>query len=531
MIMKAQKQAGILIALYFCTLLTSCNDFLEKAPLSQVSMETFWTSEEQAEMWVNNLYSFGGASMNGLGGVHVTTQEAYSDNAYGRATDALNNIANGTFQPNDARVENAWNYTNIRLCHEFFGNIDRVPGLSESKRKELTGQVKFFLAYEYFKLITRFRDVPLITKVVSIAESDVSVTPKAQVLEYLLQQLDEAIEALPLTWPENQTGKITKGAALFLKTRVLLYNERWSEAAAAAAQVMDLGIYSLHPRFNELYLTAFNNRKNGVILELQYVENVKTHDISLRFAPVLYNAHALILPSPELVSSFEMIDGYSITESPLYDPKKPFDNRDPRFYDTFLWHGQTLNETYPPLDLTGTEANFAFTYMYFKKGIVDFRNRFRPMHLNWNLFRYADLLLMYAEARNEASGPDESVYQALDQVRLRAGMPPADRQRYPDQSALRNFIRNERRVELAGEGLRYDDIVRWKIADKVLNVQLKSMDLSQWEDGPKKPDGSPFLVEKNVQVRTFDPARHYVWPIPQSAIDQSTKLEQHPEWK
>ncbi len=509
----------------------SCSDFLDKNPLDSISMGTFWTSQEQAEMWVNNLYRSVDESMRGLGSIHITTQEAYSDNAYGRTSGALNNIASGTFQPNDARVADAWDYSTIRLCHEFFDNIDRIGTMPASKRNELTGQVKFFLAYEYFKLITRFRDVPLVTGVLALSESDVSIARKSEVLDYLLLQLDEAIEALPASWPENQTGRVTKGAALFLKARVLLYNERWPEAASVAREVIDMKKYALQPRFQELFLTSFNNKKPEAILELQYVENVQTHNLSGRFAPVTYGGQALILPSRELVDAFEMRDGKSIQESSLYNPRKPFDNRDPRFYDTFLWHGQVLNDSYPPLDVTGSESNFAFTYMYFRKGIVDFRNRFLPMYLNWNLFRYADLLLMYAEARNEASGPDESVYEVVDQIRTRAGMPPVDRQQYADQAGLRKLIRNERRIELAGEGLRYDDIIRWKIADQVLNIQLKSLDLSQWEDAPKDANGNSLLIEKNVQARIFDPAKHYVWPIPQVAIDQATKLVQHPEWQ
>ncbi|MBL7756180.1 MAG: RagB/SusD family nutrient uptake outer membrane protein, partial [Chitinophagaceae bacterium] len=154
----------------------------------------------------------------------------------------------------------------------------------------------------------------------------------------------------------------------------------------------------------------------------------------------------------------------------------------------------------------------------------------RPSNVNWILFRYAEVLLTYAEAKNEATGPDESVYAAIDSVRLRAGMPAVDRVRYSSQATLRELIRNERRVELAGEGLRYFDIIRWRIAQTVLNKTVKSMDLSQWVDGPKS-GGQPVLVEKNVQVRVFNPARNYVWPIPQTAIDRSKLLVQHDEWK
>lgn len=529
--MSQIKRSHIVTVFLIVTTFSCSEDFLERVPLDKPSMETFWSSPEQAEMWVNNLYKVTPNSTTGLMGVDITTQEAYSDNAYGRTNRARNTIATGTFEPNDAHVSDVWNYRNIRLCHEFFDYIERVPGMPEAKLKELSGQVKFFLAFEYYKLTTRFRDVPLVKKALSVNESDMGVSPKAEVVAYLLEQLDEAIDLLPLTYPAGQEGRITKGAAIFLKTRVLLYNERWQEAATTAKELMDLGIYELHPKFEELFRTAFNNKKKGVIVEIQYLENVFTHDISLRFSPVMFNAHALILPTPELVESFEMKDGLSIHESPLYNPARPFDNRDPRFYDTFLWHGETLNETLPPLDLTGTELNFAFTYVYFRKGIVDFRDRFRPMHLNWNLYRYADLLLMYAEAKNEASGPDATIYDALDLIRDRAGMPSVDRVRYSDQASLRSFIRNERRVELAGEGHRYDDIIRWRIAEDVLNNNLTSMDLTQWEDGPLNGEGEPLLQPRQVQSRFFNPEKHYVWPIPQRAIDQSDVLEQHAEWR
>src|SRR5690606_25924279 len=110
-------------------------------------------------------------------------------------------------------------------------------------------------------------------------------------------------------------------------------------------------------------------------------------------------------------------------------------------------------------------------------------------------------------------------------------MPPVDRARYSTQETLREFIRNERRVELAGEGLRYFDIIRWRIAEEVLNKDIKSMDLDNWVDLPVDGSGNSLLPVKSVQSRVFDPSKHYVWPIPQDAIDRSENLEQHSEWK
>lgn len=500
----------------------SCDDFLTKTPLETPSTETFWQTPDQAELWVNNLY-------NGLGGVEESIYEAYSDNAYGRAGNGANNIASGSYEPNDTRVDSEWNYRYIRLSLEFFENVERVPDFPQEKLDELSGQVHFMLAYQYYKLTTFFRDVPLVTTVLDVSNSDVEKSPKADVLNYIYEQLDMAIATLPETYPDSETGRITKGAALALLARVHLYNEEWQEAADAAKQIMDLGIYELHPNFEELFLWDFNNQTKEVILANQYAETVHVNDIVRRYAPYTLIGYALILPTAQLAESFEMSDGLPIDESPLYDPTDPFANRDPRFYKTLLWHGQELNGQI--LDETGAENKFAVTYLYYRKYIGDLKDKLWESHVNWILFRYAEVLLTYAEATNEATGPDESVYDALDAIRTRAGMPLVDRSKYADQSSLRELIRNERRVELAGEGLRYFDIIRWKIAEDVLNIDLKSMDLSNWVDGPKDENGNPILVQRPVETRIFDPSKNYVWPIPQDAIDQSDVLTQHPEWK
>jgi hypothetical protein len=508
--------------LLLATSLLSCRKFLDKNPLDTPSLETYWATPEQAKLWVNNLY-------NALGGVEETLYEAYSDNAFGRAGNGANNIANGAFETIDSRVNAEWNYRYIRLGLEFFENVGKVSSMTDKQLKELSGQVRFIIAYKYYKMITLFRDVPLLTKPLTVEDADLGKSTKAEVLDYILQQLNTAITELPVSWPAADNGRVTQGAALALKARVLLYNQKWAEAAATAKQIMDAATYQLHPNFSELFIAASNNKTKEVILAKQYAETANTHDIAERFAPVAINGQALILPTNELQASFEMKDGLPITESPLYDPTHPFTDRDPRFYTTFLWHGQTLNGT--AINLTGSEYNFAFTFIYFRKYLADFKNRFRPAHVNWSLFRYAEVLLNYAEAKNEATGPDASIYDALDLIRKRAGMPVVDRVKYASQTDLRNFIRNERRVELAGEGLRYFDIIRWKIAEQVLNINLKSMDLSLWADGPKDAGGQPVFKQRNVQVRVFNPAKHYVWPIPQTAIDRSALLEQHPEWK
>lgn len=516
-----------ILTVFILTLLfVACDDdFLVKAPLDTPSLETFWEKEEDAEMWVNNLY-------NGLGGMEDSIFEAFSDNAYGRAGSGSNQIAQGAFTTSDGHVNQLWNYRFIRLSLEFFEFVEQVPDISQTKLNELTGQVRFMLAYQYFRLITLYRDVPLVTTPLEIAESDVPKNSKEEVLSYVLGQLDTAVDLLPVTWPDSETGRVTKGAALALKARVLLYNERWAEAAQATKEVMDLGVYELHPNFEELFLRDFNNQTNEVILAFQYAENVGTHPgqgIVRRYAPVNLGGFALILPTNELQESFEMADGTKFSWANPDHSARPFDNRDPRFYHTFTWHGRDYNGV--DVNLTESEFRFAFTYIYYLKYVADLENRFFDTWVNWIKFRYADVLLMYAEATNEATGPDNTVYDALDQIRERVGMPPVNRSIYNDQASLRQFIRNERRVELAGEGLRYFDIIRWRTAEEVLNFQVNSLNLENWVDHPVDSDGNQLLPPKNVQTRVFNPNKHYVWPIPQDAIDRSDNLEQHPEWQ
>lgn len=506
---KILKYCLILITM---VLAVSCEDaFLERQPLDSPSADTFWTSVVNAESWVNNLY-------NGLATTDDAQFEAFSDNAFGRAGFGANRIANGTFETIDPKVNSFWNYRKIRESLEFFEFVGQVPDISQEKLDELSGQVNFMLAYQYLRLITLFRDVPLVKKPLAIPESDIPKSPKTEVFNYLMERLDLAIDQLPIAWPQNETGRFTKGAALSLKTRALLYNEKWVEAAATAKQVMDLNIYELHPRFEELFLQSFNNQTKEVILARQYAQDVNINTMNRNYAPVNLGGFALILPTPELEKSYEMMDGLGIDESPLYDPADPFSNRDPRYYTTFLYPYDNLNGVvYNPF---GPEERFAITWLYYRKYTGELKNRAEwQSYVNWNILRYADVLLMYAEAKNEATGPEASIYEVLDLIRERAGMPPVDRAKYNDQSTLRSFIRNERRVELAGEGLRYFDIIRWRIAEETLNVNLRSLHV-------------PGVVpEKNIELRVFNPSRHYVWPIPQDAIDRANNLDQHVEWQ
>jgi len=504
--MKTLKNilAIFLIAFSF----TSCDDdVLDTLPLDASSDATYWSSVDNAILWINYAYrDLPGPSDYELNGM--------SDDAAGTG----NNFQRGRQMPDDTGLY--FDYSNIRHCFELMENIDRIPDLGQEDRDMLTGQARFFVGLHYFQMITLYRDVPLLKTTTSIEESDIPKTEKAEILTYILEQLDLAIEELPSTWPDSEAGRITKGAGLALKSRVLLYNDRWEEAAATAKEIIDSGIYELHPNFGEVFLTVFDNATKEVILSKQFAEGLYTHDLWNRFGFSTIGGSSQSCPLPSLINSFECIDGLPITESPLYDPLDPWSNRDPRFAMSFIVPfdeigGQVFDPVNNRDDKTATP-----TYVYFRKYIADMESQQRNLWSNWKIFRYAETLLTYAEAQNEASGPDNSVYDAIDLIRTRVGMPALDRERYNTQETLRQAIRNERRVELAAEQLRYYDILRWKIGEEVLgNQTYTSMEVP------------PDLPLKILGDGDFDPSKHYVWPIPQDAIDRAKNLEQHPEWQ
>lgn len=494
-----------------CLGFMSCSDFLETPPLANPSDATFWASYERADMWINYAYR-------DLPGWQDYSFDAMSDNSAGPGRGNCDLVANGTFDSNTNITSYKWGYTYIRHCLELLDRVETIPDLTAEEKNLLTGQARFIIAIRYYEMVTLYRDVPLVKSVLAMDESDIPKSSKAEILSYLLEQLDKAINELPVSWPASEAGRATKGAALALKARVMLYNDRWAEAAEAAKAVMDLNEYELHPNYMEVFMTDFNNQTKEVILARQYAENLETHTMCFAHGFYTIGGSSLSMPLPDLVNSYECSDGLPITESPLFDPLDPWENRDPRFRMNFIVPFEPFGGvTYDPIN-NQHDGLAAKTYVYFRKYIADMYTQQRSMWVNWIIFRYADVLLMYAEAKNEASGPEASIYDALDLIRARAGMPKVDRNRYATKETLRACIRNERRVELAGEGLRYYDIIRWKIADQVLNKTIVSYEI---------PGVLPL---KTIETRVFNPAKNYVWPIPQSAIDKAKELLQHDEW-
>jgi hypothetical protein len=389
-------------------------------------------------------------------------------------------------------------YAGIGSCNFFLDNVDRTP-VPEATLNRYKGEVRFLRALFYFMLAEHYGGVPLYTTPVTIDEAKVKQSPKAEVLQQVHADLDFAIANLPDA--AYTDGHAVKGSAQGQKARVLLHEGRWQEAAEVANQIIQGGRFRLFDNFRTLFLASGQTDNPEILFSTRYLSPDINANIDVRWA-----WQGAVNPRQELVDAYECADGLSISASPLYDPSNWRLNRDPRllltikgFDDTAINSaGQEMPFNYHAISGTGYEP---VKYCNWDMLPIDYST---ISEQDWILIRYADVLLMYAEARNEVSGPDASVYSAVNQVRARADMPSL-----PEgltQDAMRERIRNERRVELALEGIRWSDVLRWRTAETYI----------------------PTLVDPGGTRRAFDPSKHYLLPFPQSEIDVNENLDQNP---
>jgi hypothetical protein len=440
-------------------------------------------------------------------------------------------------------------YRSIREINYALAHINDVE-MSDQLRSELTGELKFLRAFRYFDLIRNYGQVVLVgDRVYSLGDdfSDTdSLYDRASIkdgVDYTVAQLDEAAALLPGDHSGSwQLGRATQGAALALKSRLLLYAASplydaatWQQAADAANAVIQLHKYSLfRGGYDQLFLTPENNPE--IIFERLYTHGARHVCMEIANGPNGYDAWGGNTPLQNLVDDYEMSNGKPITDPASgYDPTHPYKNRDPRFYQTILYNGAPYRGdtvwTYTPGGKDSKDGpsnwNTSKTGYYLKKFMDDNLPIENPWDVAgtqpWIYFRYAEILLNYAEAENEAAGPDGSVYDAINQVRARAGMP--DLPSGLSQTAMRKRIWNERRVELAFEEDRYYDVRRWKIADSVENVPAYGITIT------KSGNTYSYAAKVALDGRHFEDKQYWL-PIPRAEIQASdNKLKQNPGYQ
>lgn len=532
------------VVLLFLTTVTSCKK-LDLVPTDRFTDVNYWTSTEKANSILNTAYS------QMFNSSRFFLNEALSDNAYnGRGdNEGVASIASGTYDASLGRIKSEWNdhYSGIKTCNLFLDNVDRIENMDPVLKARMKGEARFLRAFQYFQLMTWFGDVPLFDKDITLEESlSIGRSPRAEVLAFILSELDAAIEALPVNtaYAQADRGRITKGAALGLKARVYLYEGRWQDVATTCEAIMsgNNGSYSLFNSYAGLFLPQ-NENNSEVLLDFQFDPVNRTYNHLFDFVPISVGARLNALaPTQELVDSYLMANGRAINEAGSgYDAEDPYVNRDPRMTSTIVYHnynwtrpdGTTKTIYIKP----GTDPDETKMDEYAAGGVSSptgyyLRKYYDPTSLtnfvsglNLILIRYADVLLMYAEARNELGTMDESVWnQTVRALRNRAGFVDPVALNFnasPGQDGLRTAIRNERRTELAMEGLRIFDIRRWKTAEVVLNG---------WAHGAKFGPASIDNGYIRANLRVFDPGKHYLWPIPRDERNLNPNLQQNPGW-
>ncbi|PIF71525.1 RagB/SusD family nutrient uptake outer membrane protein [Flavobacterium sp. 2] len=541
--------------LMIITSFTSCSeDPLDKVPLDSYTDATVWNDLKLAEAFANNLYTVLPSTQHNWN--NRTNRSWILSTACDEAFNNFNDydiwtLNSGALTPDNANDFDIWKptYATIQNCNIFLSRIDKVPG-DDATRNRLKGEVIFLRAYSYFKLISDYGGVPLITVPFDLNSNfKVDRSSYDQCVDFIVTELDKSAELLPLT--ATSLGKITKGAALAIKSRTLLYAaspqwntsndlNKWKKASDAAKAVMDLNLYQLYDKKYEDLFTTDNSEIICSRLSSKDPQWSAFNGVEMFNSPSGFHGWANFAPSQSHIDAYGTADGKDISDPTSgYNPQKPYVNRDPRFYKNIVYDGRAYGkpEFFKDRYDVGSSNKAEFyeggldspqgwdtwnaskTRYTFRKYCDTTYNYNSETQTNkaWIISRLGEIYLNYAEAQFKL-GNEGTAIQYLNVIRKRAGItiPLAGL----TGTSLEKKIRNERQVELCLEGFRYYDVRRWKIAEDTENKPLMGVVIT------KNSDGSKTYTYTKVQERIFKP-QHYLLPIPRDETNR-TSLAQNP---
>ena len=593
--------------------MVSCAD-LDLNPLSEGASENWYHDETEIEMALNDLWRPDFFPIDGM---------EWDDDILNR--NGSNEITLGTVTSQWGTSSTRWtaHYKSIVRALKIIQALDNgtASGLTDEKINQYKGEAYFMIGFAYCSLATYYGDCVL-NKGFTLEEAYKAVrSPKSEVLAYAFECLDKAAEYLPTSYTGQQ--RPTKGAALGFKARFALFHKEWKTAIQATEECMNLGVYQLHDNYSELFKADSSPElmfyfKGDLTLKKGYGFFGDVGSYVIR----KIGGTTSRSPSLELFCSYTCIDGLPIDKSPLYNPKDPFANRDPRLamtiqpfktkysadyaeYEQSKVDG-TFKEKYPDYITLGYEYNpnpyankvfevssgkmvistdskasnqhSAYNGLLLRKFVKDnwkeFKNHGRVSDNCYPYLRYAEILMTYIEAKNELGEcTQEDLDKTINLIRERAYRGSGityPRVEVASQEALRKIIRMERRSEFAFEGLRYRDLLRWRIAEKSHNKSMYYLSrawsnsakwngltgsesnielsadfmvlLKNWDEGNYPiggvpvidedglPDLSPMETAKYITTfykMSFDPKKNYLWPIPANDILVNDKLTQN----
>lgn len=542
------KLYSIIIAGLLVLLISSCEkDVLMQLPVERTDINDIFNAKDKEGVLIDEylagIYAQLPRGFNRIGSnlLDAGTDDALSGDI---SVTGLDKFKTGQWGPSDL-PENPWaaSYSAIRRVNVLLENIGK-SGIPEVKKETLRFQARALRCIFYFELVKRWGGVPLIGDKVFVLNDNLQLprNPRNECVDYILSECEFLKDKLSPTLASNELGRVSRGAIMALKSRLLLYEasplynpsnliSKWEAAAKAADDLIKLNSYSLEANFGTMFTTRSNKE---FILAYQQADNTSIESLN---EPPGYKrgGQGTTNPTQNLVDAFPMLNGKAINEAGSgYNATDPYKNRDPRFYLTIFHNG--LSWLGSPVETfiegrnntrigigTGTKTGYYMRKFMTTSGTAA---SFSNATHNFPIFRYAELLLNYAEAQNEVlASPDASVYKAINDIRKRGGSTGVLATGSLDKIQMRALIRNERRIELAFEEHRFWDIRRWKIAENVLNGTLKGMKIIQNADKTLTYD--PNVV---VQTVTFDPAKMYLYPVPYVEIQKNSALVQNQGW-
>ena len=541
--------------------LSSCNGFLDREEDSFIDKTATFDSYNRTKQYLTYAYSLLPEGLNRCSR-EALLASATDDAEFAIESADIQQFNNGSWNALN-NPDGMWNryFSGISKCCTLLENTDHVnldiSRLDPGKQVEYANSLKdirmwraearFLRAYFHFELLKRYGPIPIVTSTLSI-NGNYENTPRPtmkEVVDFIAKECDIAADTLELTPWRNVNdafGRATKGAALALKSRLLLYaasplyvdfgdtNETnkptdvalWKLAANAAKAVIDLNQYELASSYADLFKNDFQNKE--YIFVRRYAAN---SDFEKSNFPVSFGGKGGTNPSQNLVDDYEMLDG---TPFDWNDPAKaaqPFANRDARLGATILMNMAPFKgkkvATYPEGADASPNPNATKTGYYLRKFLnedVNIQTGGSSSGHVVPLFRLAEIYLNYAEALNECdpTNPDIALY--LNKVRNRASLPNVSAL---SQEQMRAVIQHERRVELAFEEHRSWDVRRWKIASSTLGAPLMGVQIE------RKPLGGYTYMPVKVEQRVFQP-KMYWYPIPQSEVLKLKQWKQNNGW-
>jgi hypothetical protein len=548
----------IYISLLALIILGGCKKSVDFVPQDKLSAGTFWKSQNDVQLALNGCYGYLANAFN------YAYDDGAADNAYCQYP-WENNATRVSAGSIDATLDAGYNsrYVFIRRYNYFLDNISKAT-MDEPLRKRFIAEARVLRAFTYYELAHNFGPVPLLkTSYTDPEETAVAPAPAATVIQFAIDEI-KAVEAdLPASYSggaPNQTGRITNGAAWAILTRIQLEYGKYDDAVVSAQKVMAAGyqlfrktaltandtkddystlvtfaddaakqkFYKGLASYQQQFWAANDGNKETILVSQNIQENQSYapfgNGLRILFATANMGGWSSITPIQGLVDAYWKSDGttftpptpeqratdFNIKKTPSANYINEFKNRDTRLYASILFPGATWNEykdgyVFTWAGVAGSESSTGYNF----KKYLDPASLASGLEFDapqdYSIIRYAEILLAYAEAKNEVSGPDATIFAALDDIRDRAGMPLINRTVNNTKEKLREVIRNERRIELAGEGQRFFDIRRWNIAANVM----------------KTPNDIANVI---VQERHWQP-KFVLMPYPQSALDRNTNLK------